>query len=453
MKRKKILPLVISIFLVMGFALISNITILAATIYLSNGGDDSNNGLNQRTAVKTLLKAYELVQDGDIIYVIDTIDISDTDNITVTKEITITGTGEEYAMLKRITGNTTSLITVDRSGKLTLENIIIDGGAVWEEDKTNIGLIADDSLIKVYGELITNVGAVIRNNYNYYDFGGGVCVDGIFIMNDGLISSNFSKFEGGGVCVDGIFTMKNGSISNNSAEDCGGGVYVFGKSTFIMENGSISNNFSKSGGGIFVSIKAISTMNEGLISYNSADFGGGVCVGGIFTMNGGLISYNSANNSGGGVSVYGTYQLVDWELVRIPATFELSGSSQIINNTKGTTPNNIYLLNSSLINLIKDFTGSAGITLENDDNNGIKVQMDTTEFNGINNIFSDENNLKCGSYEDGKIVWKYINDETPIISTNLITYKFKQPPIIILLQEELLFVVIFLIFTYQKQIP
>jgi len=170
------------------------------------------------------------------------------------------------------------------------------------------------------GTLIMNHGIKITGNrapaINSGIGGGGLHVEGTFIMKGGEISNN-NSYSGGGVSVgsSGTLTMTGGKIFNNNASgrsgrDGGGGVYVQG--SFTMDNGEIFNNsvtssvsanvYSGGGGGVLVN--GTFTMNDGKINNNSASggitLGGGVLVGGTFTMNGGEISYNSVSSRNGG---------------------------------------------------------------------------------------------------------------------------------------------------------
>lgn len=129
------------------------------------------------------------------------------------------------------------------------------------------------------GKIIMNGGIITGNN------GGGVNVNGIFEMNNGIISKNTAA-TGAGVCVSsGTFTMNNGEITENTINGTsgGGGVYVRGNGTFAMKGGVISKN----------------------IANKNATGGGGVFVDGKFTMTDGTISGNSTTKSGGGVFVNG----------------------------------------------------------------------------------------------------------------------------------------------------
>jgi uncharacterized repeat protein (TIGR02543 family) len=125
--------------------------------------------------------------------------------------------------------------------------------------------------------------------------GGGVYVNGTFIMNGGEISDNRrTASDGAGVWNNGSFTMYGGKISGNSGvANGGGGVHNTG--TFTMYGGIISGNTTNSnGGGVFT--RGLFTMHGGTISGNTGSSGGGVGVGsgGIFKK----APYGSVQNSG-----------------------------------------------------------------------------------------------------------------------------------------------------------
>ena len=97
--------------------------------------------------------------------------------------------------LKRSASLLTYLITVQNDATFTMEGIILDGGAVWDQQaltvqadttRTNSGLMADNPLILVNAgaTLILNDGAVLQNNHNT---GSGDCAG---IRNSGTLTLN-----------------------------------------------------------------------------------------------------------------------------------------------------------------------------------------------------------------------------------------------------------------------
>lgn len=141
-----------------------------------------------------------------------------------------------------------------------------------------------------------------RNLSNVSALSGGVCLavepSGTLEVIDsssaqtGKVTGGNIDGSGGGVWLEGKFILSGGSITENKAGDAstdyiGAGVMVYG-GEFIMNGGEISNN------------KITNCKNYAL--------GGGICVikGGSFTMNGGLISENENSSSkySGGLAVY-----------------------------------------------------------------------------------------------------------------------------------------------------
>lgn len=171
-------------------------------------------------------------------------------------------------------------------------------------------------------------------------YGGGVNVQGTFIMNGGNIADNTAT-NGGGVYVNlysGSMLMTGGAISNNTATN-GGGVFttlniplpppiILSKAsskaanvldlsqddwrhTFTMIGGEISDNNADTGGGVYADFKTFTMSGTSVLSGNTSTAnGGGVFVSesATFSMDGGAISGNSAD-TGGGVEVYGTFEV------------------------------------------------------------------------------------------------------------------------------------------------
>ena len=111
-------------------------------------------------------------------------------------------------------------------------------------------------------------------------------------ITGGYVDGSLTGMGGGGVYVSntGSFTMLSGSITQNTSTIGGGGVQVDG--TFLMEGGSITKNQSQGtnvgGGGVLI---------FGTYSYSSSKW----VSGGNFDMRGGLIAENKAASWAGGV--------------------------------------------------------------------------------------------------------------------------------------------------------
>ena len=167
-------------------------------------------------------------------------------------------------------------------------NSAFGGGGIFLSSGTftmNNGIIYNNSAkdegagVLVYkGTFVMRNGTISRNTAG--NTGGGVRInntngESIFTMHNGIISDNkASNNNGGGICVDGVFTLNNGTITRNSTLNYGGGVSIRG--TFVMNGGIISGNIASRGGGVNVYTKSegISFTKSGGIIYGSnAAFG------------------------------------------------------------------------------------------------------------------------------------------------------------------------------------
>jgi hypothetical protein len=151
--------------------------------------------------------------------------------------ITLHLKGDTVMRTVSLSGNGT-LFTVGSGVTLILENNITLRG----HSNNNKSLI----IINAGGVLEMHERSVVTGNNCATASGGGVRVNGTFVMNGGEISGNTASgsSNGGGVLVDsnGTFTMNGGKISGNTVYNgFGGGVYVFtsGGTVFIKIGGTI----------------------------------------------------------------------------------------------------------------------------------------------------------------------------------------------------------------------
>jgi hypothetical protein len=277
----------------------------------------------------------------DEITVLADIDMTSASNIAVSsgKYIKLVSLpGGEPRVLKRAADNTADpLFTVN--GGLTLENIIVDGGAVWAGGTASPpspafgasntgGLTATKPLIIASGagaKLTLGAGAVLRNiciSSGDDRAGGGMRADtgAEVIINGGEVCYNQSGYTGGGIVLQDSsqmntkLTLISGSINNNKSYPHDGGGINAEYGIIKIQGGSITKNRANTtGGGINVNAGGASTMtiSGGEISGNIAgQKGGGIKAGQNYTvtMSGGTISGNSASGTtiddgGGGVYV------------------------------------------------------------------------------------------------------------------------------------------------------
>ncbi len=213
--------------------------------------------------------------------------------VTVSGKVTVSGGGT----IQRGEGFTGVMVRVlgkeDLTADLTLENITLDGGAVWGTaynetydgtDRTvfdilghstqNTGLFNSDQIIKIEGKSTLNLksGAIIQNNDTSSDGSGALNGDkggsrgAVTILSastcniyDGAIVRNNLGTNGGGIQIknaDTTLNMYGGELYGNIAtktgyDTSGGGAIYMGTQTSHLYGGVIRNNVSMGFGGGF----------------------------------------------------------------------------------------------------------------------------------------------------------------------------------------------------------
>ena len=273
-------------------------------IYVNGStGLDDNPG-TESAPVKTFAKAKELMATSgfDFIYVSGALKPSGDETWNL-----------DGKMLQRASGYYGELIHVGGGAKLTLANIVVDGGignGSWA--KWSGGSGEGGSLVGVFdgGALTVAEGATLQNNYIrsegkwYPEAGGGVFAKGAgtTVNVEGGVVRNNSAVRGGGIygCNDAVINMSSGTITGNHAVDG------------TNSNPDLDRRYGGSGGGICVFDGADINLSGGTISGNDAfERGGGISVGTFFgpqsqsvlTMTGGTIDGNTAGSGGGGIFV------------------------------------------------------------------------------------------------------------------------------------------------------
>lgn len=324
----------------------------AITLYVDTDDGDDSAERAEGAIYQTLTGAVSAAQSGDIIHIIGNVEIASIVSIDSGKALTITAS--ETGRLARSSNYRGSFIAIYEGASLTLSNVTLDGGAVWENEE-NIGLDSESHLIACSGgDLLLEQGTVLCNNDSPSHAGsllavrsnGSLVIDGASlyggrasnagamfvnegataILKSGSIYNNQARYDMGGALAfdNAAVTMEDGfKIYNNkvlgmgeTGNALGGAIYIH-KSTFKMTGGEIYENTagaSKPGyGGAIAMNGGDITMSGGSIYNNTAaNWGGGIYYGGSgytygnsnFTMTGGIIKDNYAGNSGGGIYCY-----------------------------------------------------------------------------------------------------------------------------------------------------
>ena len=352
-----------------------------------------------------------------------------TQKLTVNRELTIYGGTSGVTLNRGDKG--INLFYVESSGKLTLENITIDGKKGTYKNC--------NPLIYTKGTLTLEKDAVLQNNHAQYVGSAIQAMGGSLIMNGGFIQDNETAYNGGGIYLgqdatfkmtggtiqrntgDGgggidaqcLVTMTGGTIQKNTATRCGGGIMLNRSGVgLVMSGGSITENHAKAssssdsgngggvyantgakltlsngasienntaeknGGGVYAYSSATLTLNGGTIAKNKAEvYGGGVYAYSsmTLTLDGGKIQENTAKSSGGGVYVNGQVTMTSGEISGNQSTEQHGGGIMnygTVNINGGTITNNTSSKNGGGIFNQGLVTMTAGTISGNTSTNG-----------------------------------------------------------------------------------
>ncbi len=245
--------------------------------------------------------------------------------------------------ISRAGGYTGTVFTVKANASLTVEDTIVDGGAVWantlsDENVTNAGVTATGDLIlaESNAKIVLNEGAVLQNNDGAFAVNLGTRIGATLTMNGGWIINNRS--DAGAIWGGGHITINEGSkINNNRSTGVAGAIRMVGKCNLTMNGGEICNNIAATDGGAI--------WGYGVNGNTS-----------VYNLNSGKINNNTAGGVGGGIYT-GTY-----------STINLSGDFEICNNTAADS-GALRLTNYTILNM----TGgkiSGNVSTSNANHNG-----------------------------------------------------------------------------------
>ena len=307
-------------------------------------------------------------------------------------------------VIRVLSGGSLTLNGGDSGGTITggfnwAQGSNIDGGGIYNKGTlilNNVDVINNKCVKATYnpesaeargGGIYSGPKSTLIINGGYIEYnearggGGGVYGDNAttFTMDGVYVYGNQSESKGGGIRVktaDGdTATFKDCYIWMNMATikaGDGGGIYME-SGELHMDGCQIMGNQSKYRGcGIYVHNAAKVIATNCLIDYNGSytpDFmnlGGGICLYDsnsasqvkhtTFIMDGGSIIGNNSIADGGGVYVYAG------------AIFQVKGDIQIYDNFRasietGGTDNNVYLIGSSVVEVIGELGDNAIINI------------------------------------------------------------------------------------------
>lgn len=242
-----------------------------AAVYLDpSSGNDDNTGKSATSAVKTLSKAVELAQGGDIFLL---------GRVEVDSDIKLSN-----VTFRPGKSNMSGMLYISR-GKVTLENIIInnktpDGkscqfsnypigvtgrlATLTIADGTEIGPFPGNSCIIVSYDSTVNLngGKILGDKQNTVEYGGGIYAEHATVnVNGGTISGHSATYGGGIFSSYSKININGGTISDNQSIR-GSGIYAINDSNVSLKGGSIIHNKSGQGAGVYLSISKLFINGE-----------------------------------------------------------------------------------------------------------------------------------------------------------------------------------------------
>ena len=301
------------------------------TVYLDPvNGNDANGGWNKDIPVQTVAQAKSILKGNTktnpAIKVMNT--ISDASEITALNNLTIGegGAVSDYngAIVKRQASFVSSEM-LNISSNITLQNVTLDGGAVWTSSSSDIEVNPD--LLTARANATSNSG-VKEGKY--------------------LISVNGSP-------TLNYVTIQNCDNSTNGANGNGAAMYI-ASGTVTLNNCAIKD-CSSVGGAVYATINGILNATDTHFSYNlskgtGASYGNGGAVvlygattmGAKATFNNCSFRYNAALRNGGAINAGN----------KTTVTFENMGSAVIEHNSAAGNGNFMWSAASNL-KLLGDF--------------------------------------------------------------------------------------------------
>ncbi len=327
---------------------VSNATILNDVTFVQGEGDNSKVYTATAATGKEVSNLAELkaaLADTTTSEIILTADIAVTEDIMpsggITKAVTIKSAEGESApyIIKRTaaegsTPYTGTLFTVGTNGDLKLENVTIDGGAIWSTDNGVTPANRTNSGIKIENPA-QGVGLLISVS------GGNVALNNVTLQNnDRICNDDNIGDDGSAVQVNsGSFTMTDSTI-----KDCA----VSGKDTAGNQP-----DVNVGDGAAITVWTGTATINGGTITGNYGSRHGGVA-----RANGGTLTLNGTN-------ITGNYTNGDGNIAVTGGTLALSGTVKIDDNydvnSDGTVEANVWLYSGYVTEGTAELTAGANI--------------------------------------------------------------------------------------------
>lgn len=344
------------------------------TLFVAQGGNDSNSCTTPATSCASVARALGLVETNPSV---TTIDVSGTvtgaADADVARAITVAGVAPPAGspapagaapVIAATSGSRTLGLIAAPPGTdpaVTLRNLTIQGGSELVDGSAFSGDGGDIEAITVK---LTVIDSTISTGFGNNE-GGGIYLDGGSLsLSDSLVTGNQANGGSGGADSGGgiyafasTVTVTDSTISNNLSSNLGGGIAVESGSLTVTGS-TINNNTAPNGGGVGVTDSDV-TIVDSTIADNTADDGGatGLGGGGLYLDGAGIdgkgnfvadstVAGNSSSSGAGGI------EAVDFAEATIAGTILADNGTSANSDCDSFAPTDVVSIISERWNLI-----------------------------------------------------------------------------------------------------
>ncbi|HON49780.1 MAG TPA: choice-of-anchor Q domain-containing protein [Candidatus Sumerlaeota bacterium] len=254
--------------------------------YVMPTGSDSNTGISWASAFKTIVKATQIAQTDDEIWVAEGT-YAESKTVINPAGVALYGgfAGTESQLSERNISAHPTIINGEKARQCIQNLGVLDGFHITKGKNENSGGGGINNYSKV-----TN--CTVYNNSAYY--GGGINNNSSGTVTDCTVYGNSASDIAGGIRNHGAVT--NCTIYNNTTLRDGGGILDTGTVTSCTV---YNNNASRNGGGIY---NHSGTETDCIVYKNSAEYGGGIY--NRSTVTNCTVYENNSGDDGGGIYNY-----------------------------------------------------------------------------------------------------------------------------------------------------
>ena len=403
---------------------------VSTTVYVSEFGDDSNLG-TFFAPVTTIQKAvdkviamnvdtasseenpYKILLLGNIETLSDdsfennnalvNIDPSSASEKPLYLTISKYGDGNATINANRTDSKTGRVMYIGKNANVTLQNLILTGGYLKNEDGAGLYILNNDANVKIEdseisgNEIDNGNGAGLHVEYNLVEKSLNLTIENSKISSNTINHNDAVKeYAGAGIAIENVganITITDSEINSNkiyqneiaNTEDKGVGLWLGNSAVTTISNSTISENIiekaastnKNAGGGICIDGGTLTINGATKISGNLSGYGGGVCIfGGNFTMNNGAEISNCTGDYAGGIIIYtgGSFEMNDGATISRCTSLQYGGGVVVYDSADGTSgAGGTFTMSGGTI---------SGCSAKNGYGDGVYVEKGTFTMNG-----------------------------------------------------------------------